>query len=258
MRLGYRYVSVVAILAACFLAPAAAARAQDENARALLDKVESSIPRVPLMAKATLTSPSRGWVREMTLMYKHMDDVDASYMEVTSPLDVKDTRFLLLDHEHGADEQFIYVPAIKRSIQVSEQTRKQPFLGSDFYVSDMVRPDLDGYTYRFVGEEDVLGRHCKLIEGTPKDPAKETYSKSIIAVDPKDMVIVRTQFFDAKGKLLKVWTIEKLEKVDGYWTPMVQVMKNVQDDTESKLTLTEIKYNADISDETFRRAHLIR
>jgi outer membrane lipoprotein-sorting protein len=257
MRLSYRYVSVAAVLAAWLLMPGAA-RAQDENARALLDKVEASIPHIPLMGKATLTSPSRGWAREMTLMYKRIGDVDASYMEVTSPLDVKDTRFLLLDHEHGADEQFIYVPAIKRSIQVSEQTRKQPFLGSDFYVSDMVRPDLDGYTYRFVGEEDVLGRHCKLIESTPKDPAKEPYSKSIIAVDPKDLVIVRTQFFDAKGKLLKVWTIEKLEKIDGYWTPMVQVMKNVQDGTESKLTLTEIKYNADIPDETFRRAYLIR
>ncbi len=256
LRIG-RYLVGFALVAGMAALPPMA-RAQDDAARALLEKIENATAHVPFIAKAKLSSPTRGWVRELSLKYKHIGDTDASYMEVTAPLDVKDTRFLLLDHEHGADQQFIYVPAIKRSIQVSDQTRQQPFLGSDFYVSDMVRPDLDDYTYRFVGEEDVLGRHCKLIESVPKKPAGQPYGKSIVAVDPKDMVIVRTQLFDHKDRLLKVWTIEKLEKVDGFWTPMVQVMKNVQDNTESRLELTEVKYNADIPDETFRKAYLIR
>ncbi|HVN88018.1 MAG TPA: outer membrane lipoprotein-sorting protein [Candidatus Binatia bacterium] len=240
------------------LALGAVARADDPAPRDLLQKVVDTIPRNPFTAKAKLSSPTRGWVREMELSYKHVDNNDATYLEVTAPMDVKDTRFLLVDHPTGPDEQWIYVPAMKRAIQVSETTRKQPFLGSDFYVSDMVRPDIDAFNYRYLGGEDVGGRHCKLIESTPKNPEKELYSKTVMAIDPTDLVITRTQFFDAKGQLLKVFTIDKLEKIDGQFTPLQQVMKNVQDNTESRLELTEVKFNATIPDEMFRKAYLIR
>ncbi|HUI24986.1 MAG TPA: outer membrane lipoprotein-sorting protein, partial [Candidatus Kryptonia bacterium] len=166
-----RFVNAV-LATALFLGPLMAV-ADDLGPRELLQKVIDTLPHTPFTAKAKLSSPTRGWVREMELSYKHVDNNDASYLEVTAPMDVKDTRFLLIDHLTGPDEQWIYVPAIKRSIQVSEQTRKQPFLGSDFYVSDMVRPDIDAFTYQYVGEEDVGGRHCKLIESTPKNPEKE-------------------------------------------------------------------------------------
>jgi hypothetical protein len=71
-----------------------------------------------------------------------------------------------------------------------------------------------------------------------------------------DALVLRTQFFDKEGKPLKVWTIEKLEKVDGNWTPLVQKMKNLQDHHESQLELVEVKYNAQLSDEIFQRSYL--
>jgi outer membrane lipoprotein-sorting protein len=247
-----------AVIGLSLFALTAPARADDPPPRELLQKVIDTIPRTPFQAKAKLSSPTRNWVRELEMSYKQLDGFDATYLEVTAPMDVKDTRFLLYDRVTGADEQWIYVPAIKRSIQVSSQTRKQPFLGSDFYVSDMVRPDIEAFTYAYVGEEDVGGRPCKLLETTPKNAADELYSKTVIAIDPKDLVVTRTQFFDQKGKLLKVFTIEKLEKIDGLWTPLVQTMKNVQDNTESQLEITEVKYNAPLTDEMFRKAYLIR
>src|SRR5690606_15896460 len=129
---------------------------------------------------------------------------------VTSPMDLKDTRFLLLDRAEGRDEQFMYVPQVKRAMQVSDETRKQPFLGSDFYVSDMVRPELDRYTYRFVGEETVGGRKTRLVEAVPVKPEGELYGKTVSAIDPADLLVMRVQFFDPKGTLLKVWTLEKV------------------------------------------------
>jgi outer membrane lipoprotein-sorting protein len=243
--------------AALLLAPLGV-QAQDTGARDLLQKIVDSAPKVPFSAKGKLSSETRGWVREIELSYKHVDGADSSYMEVTAPLDVKDTRFLVYDRLTGDDEQWIYVPSIKRSIKVSAQTRRQPFLGSDFYVSDMSRPNLDNFSHTFVGEAEVNGRKCKLIESVPKNPADEPYSKSVTAADPSDLVIVRTEFFDDKGKPVKLWTIEKLEKIEGIWTPILQRMKNVQENTESILEISEVKYNADVSDEVFRKAYLVR
>jgi hypothetical protein len=239
------------------LAAAASARAEDTAARDLVKRVLDSVPKTPFTAKAKLTS-DRGWVRELEMSHKHMDDLDAAYMEVTSPLDLKDTRFLLFDRVIGRDEQFIYVPQMKRAIQVSTETRKQPFLGSDFYVYDMVRPEFDAYTYTFVGEEDAGGRHCKLVQSVPKDPAADLYGKSILAIDPTDLLVLRTQFFDQQGSPLKLWTIEKIEKIDGNWTPTVQKMVNQQEKHWSELDLTEVKYNAQLPDEIFNRSYLTR
>jgi hypothetical protein len=246
----------LSILIAVLLLAASAGRADDGgDARDLMKRVLDAVPKTAFTARAKLTS-DRGWVRELTLSRKHIGDLDASYMEVTSPMDLKDTRFLLLDRPVGRDEQFIYVPNIKRTIQVSTETRKQPFLGSDFYVYDMVRPEFDAYTYSFAGEEDVAGHHCKLVQSIPKNPADDLYGKSILAIDPAGLLVWRTQFFDQSGKLFKVWTLGKVETIDGNSTPLAQKMVNVQDKHESQLQLLEVKYNAELPDEMFQRSYL--
>lgn len=231
--------------------------AEGDDAHDLVKRVLEAVPKVSLTAQAQLTS-DRGWVRELSLSRAFVNDADASYLEVTAPLDLKDTRFLLFDRASGRDEQFMYVPAVKRAMQISDATRKQPFLGSDFNVSDMVRPELDAFTYRFVGDENVAGRATRLVEAVPKHPEHELYSKTIAAIDPADLLVMRVQFFDAKGALLKVWTLEKVEKVDGNWTPLVQKMEHVQDKHESRLTLIGVQYNASLPTEIFNRAYLTR
>jgi len=236
---------------------ATASRAEEEGARDLVKRMLEAVPKVPLTAKATLTS-DRGWVRELELSRAFVKDADVSYLEVTSPLDLKDTRFLLFDRAQGRDEQFMYIPQVKRAMQISDETRKQPFLGSDFYVSDMVRPELGAFDYRVVGEEKIGERSVKLIEAVPKDPEHELYGKTVSAIDPTDLLVLRVQFFDAKGGLIKVWTLEKVEKVDGMWTPLVQRMQALQEQHESRLTLTEVKYNADLPTDVFNRTYLTR
>jgi len=250
------WIRLFCLTAAALLLAASVSRAADEgDARDLMKRVLDAVPKTAFSAKAKLTS-DRGWVRELTMSHKHLNDFDATYMEVTAPMDLKDTRFLLLDRAVGRDEQFIYVPSIKRTIQVSAETRKQPFLGSDFYVYDMVRPEFDAYTYSFAGEETVAGHACKLVQSVPKNAAEDLYSKTLVAIDPTDLTVWRTQFFDQSGKLFKVWTLEKLDKIDGNSTPSTQKMVNVQDKHESELQLLEVKYNPDLPDEMFQRSYL--
>lgn len=237
---------------------AATAPAQDNSTRDLIQKMRAAASAAPFVAKITLTS-DRGWQRQLEMSHKRLnDDTEATYMEVTGPMDLKGTRFLVLDHVTGRDEQFIYVPAVKRSIQVGAQTRKQPFLGSEFAVGDFVEPDPYGFTYSSVEEEDVGGRHCKLLEAVPKVPADEIYGKTVFAVDPKDGLVMRRQFFDDKGKLLKVWTAEKIEKVDGVWTTLQQLMTSVPENHWSRIQMSDVKYNAEISSQVFSKSYLTR
>lgn len=254
MALGItRIVTALVLAGTAAIVPARA----DDDAHALVARVLGAVPKVALQAHATLTS-DRGWVRELALSRAFVGDADASYLEVTAPLDLKDTRFLLFDRAAGRDEQFMYVPQVKRAMQISDETRKQPFLGSDFYVSDMVRPELDAFDYTFVGEEKIGDRATRLVQAVPKKPEGALYGKTVSAIDPADLLVLRVQFYDPQGALQKVWTLDKVEKVEGIWTPLVQRMTNLQEKHESKIALTDVKYNAEIPPDTFNRSYLTR
>lgn len=230
----------------------------DPEARDLVKRVLDSAPDVPSVARMRLTTPG-GLERFFTLWAKPLgDDLDGRYLEVTAPVNLQDTRYLFYERTVGQDEQFVWMPTMKRSIRLSETSRREPFLSSTFYIIDMVEPALDDFTYQFVGEKEVGGRACRLIETLPKNPQKEFYGKTVSAVDPVDLVVMQSHLYDPKGELVKVLTIEKIEKIDGFWTPLLERMDNVRDKTTSELQTLEIRYREPLSDETFHISHLVR
>jgi hypothetical protein len=245
------------VFVAAVLLLAFSARAEDNGARELVRKVVDTIPKVPFAAQLRLSSPSFE-TRELALSRKIVGDEHGSYLEVTAPAMLEGIRFLFLERPGGPNQQYIKVAASRTSVRVSAEMRRQPFLGSTFYVSDLVMPEIERFTYRFTGEAELLGRKCKLVEMTPKVPAEEVYPRTVLALDPGDDLILRRQFFDHDGKLFKVWTIDRVEKIDGFWTLTGQEMANVQDGATSRLDVSGIVYNADLPDVMFTPKYLLR
>jgi hypothetical protein len=247
----------VAAFAALLTVLQAPAFAQSDEARTLVQNVVAALPKVPLVAKLELTVEGEE-AREIQLRAKFVGGARASYLEVLAPESLAGMRFLFLQPAKGENAQYMKPAFSRSSVRVSGEIRQRPFLGSVFYVSDLVEPSVDNFTYNFVGEEELLGRKCKLVEAVPKQPADEVYGKTILALDPKDLLILKRQFFDPSGKLLKVWTIEEVQQVDGAWTLAKQKMTNVQENVSSRLDTLEIEYNADIKDVVFTPKYLLR
>lgn len=242
-------------LAACALwrAPAFA---DETGARDLLQRVLDALPRQTSQATVDLTvtgEPSR----RLEISNKIVDGARASYLELKAPSDLAGIRFLFLQPVDGPNQQYMKISATRKVILVAEEIRTQPFLGSTFYVSDFVEPRVDDFDYRFVGEETVLGRPCRLVEARPRTP-DQVYGRTILALDPKDLLILKRQFFDTDDKLLKVWTIEQVDQVDGVWTLTRQAMENVQERRSSRLDVTAVKYGVDLPDEMFTPKYLVR
>jgi hypothetical protein len=223
----------------------------------LLTEAIETIPEVSFRAELKLSS--HGLTRELDLMQRKIGEKTyAMYLEVTGPHNVKDTRFLFKERLGGRDEQFVYLPALRRAVQIGEHTREQPFLGSEFYVSDLVAPDPEAFELKFVGAGEFLGRKCKLVEAVPKNPDEWSYSRAVYAVDPVDRLILRADFYDKSGKLLKIWTAERLGRVGEFWTPYLQRMKNVQENVTSEVEVVKIEYDIELPEKIFSREHLAR
>jgi hypothetical protein len=246
--------AALAALLTTFQAPVFA---QSEEARSLVQNAVDALPKVPLVARLKLTVQGEE-AREIRLSAKFVDGARASYLEVLAPESLAGMRFLFRQPSKGENEQYLKPTFSRSSVLVSGEIRKRPFLGSAFYVSDLVEPEIDDFTYSFVGEEELLGRKCKLVEAVPKKPADEIYGKTVLAVDPKDLLILKRQFFDPEGKLIKVWTIEEVQQIDGTWTLAKQTMTNLRDNLSSRLDTLEIEYNADIKDVVFTPKYLLR
>jgi hypothetical protein len=239
----------------CFAGQAAFA---DAEAASLARRAVEALPAVSFAAKITLTTANGPRYLDLK-QKKKADGTRMGYLEVVGPEDLAGIRHLFIEPASGEPpQQYLKLTASRSIVRVSAETREQSFLGSTFYIADLVEPPVERYSYEFAGDIELLGHFCKLVEGTPKDPANETYGKVVAAIDPKENVVLRRQFFDASGKLLKTWQVEKLLKVQGVWTPLVQDMHNVADNAESRLEITEIIYGADIGDEIFTPAHLKR
>lgn len=230
--------------------------AEDADAQALFRRVLDSIPGKPFVGKVVLTTGG-SMKREATITHKKLADGSlAVLIEATSPTDVKDTRFLFIDRTDRPDEQYIYVPKARRVRRLGGNIDDQPFLGSEFKVSEFVNANPDDYTMTFVGETTIDGRKCRLVEAKKKDPATWTYGRAVYAIDPADLLVLRIEFFDSTDKLIKLWTLERVEKIDSVWTPRFTRAKNLEDNLESTLEVVEVSYNVDVPDAAFSRGEL--
>jgi hypothetical protein len=255
----WRSATAISLLLAALsaAAPAFAAGANDPAAEDLVRKTVGALPKEPFRAKLVLT-PSNAAAREIDLRHKRIGTKRASYLEVTAPEELKGIRFLFIEDETEAPEQYIKIATARSPVRVKDQIRTQPFLESAFYVSDLVEPDLEAYTYEFVGEEGIGGRKVKLVQATPKKPEAEIYAKTVVAIDPTDLLILRRQFFDKDGKVVKTWTVDLVEDVEGVKTIRDQRMENAKDGAKAQLKTAEIDYGVELPDAMFKPEYLSR
>jgi hypothetical protein len=229
----------------------------EDKARELVKKSIESLPRATFQAKVKLTTAEGA--RELELDQKVIEGARRGYLEVLSPADLKGIRHLFIEPSDGPSIQYLKLTGARSIVRVAEEVRSQPFLRSTFFIADLVEPRLDDYNYKMLGDHtEIGGRYCERVECVPVNPAKEVYGKIVACIDPKDNLVVQREFFDRKGKPWKVWKVESYKNIDGFWTPMVQDMHNSQENTESRLEVLSIKYNADLPDSVFTPEHLRR
>lgn len=229
----------------------------DADARELVRKVIEALPRDSFEARMTVSS-GHFEPRELRMVRHNVEGAHGTYLEVSSPNDLEGIRFLFLEHPGKPNEQYIKVKASRTAIQVSEEVRRQPFLGSTFYVSDLVMPNLDDYTYKYIGKDVVGDRTVTLVQMTPVNLEADIYGKTVVALDPKDLLVLRREYFDKDGQKIKEWTVDKLEKIKDTLSPVGQKMVDLRTGEASRLDVGKVDFDTEVSDATFTPKYLLR
>ncbi len=207
----------------------------------------------------TLTNKSgQTRVRKIQQYSKDMGKTEKSIMFFLSPADVKNTSFMNWSYDSDkADDQWIYLPALKKVKRISSDSKSDYFMGSDFTYDDLGDRKLDADTHKLIKEETIEGIGCYVVESISKDE-DYIYSKTIIWIRKENFVGMKKDFYDEDDELLKTLTIKKVEEISGFWTITHSEIKNVQKNHKTTIQLGEIKINTGVPASKFSERMMMR
>jgi outer membrane lipoprotein-sorting protein len=197
-------------------------------------------------------------VRKIQQFSKDLSDTEKSIMFFLSPADVKNTSFMNWSYDDDkADDQWIYLPALKKVKRISSDGKSDYFMGSDFTYDDLGDRKLNADNHKLLREETINGKLCYVVESISKDD-DYMYSKTITWIDKSNFVGVKKEFFDEDGELLKILSIKKVEQIAGFYIITNSEMKNVQKNHSTTMVLDDVKINTGISSDKFTERMMIR
>jgi outer membrane lipoprotein-sorting protein len=214
------------------------------------------------VSKATMTLRNKQGqqsIRSMTIKSLEVDgDGDKSLTIFSSPRDVKGTAFLSFTHALEPDDQWLFLPALKRVKRISSNNKSGPFMGSEFAYEDISSQEVEKYNYSYLREEEVLGAKGYVIERVPVDK-KSGYTKQVVWVDGTHWRLGKIEFYDRKNEKLKTLTFEDyMQYPNKKWRSRRMEMMNHQTGKSTQLTWSDIKFGQDLTVRDFDQNALKR
>jgi len=197
--------------------------------------------------------------RTIRSLRKDVGEDSYSIMFFLDPADVKDTGFLTYDYDEDErdDDQWLYLPALKKTKRIASGDKSGSFMGSDFSYADMTDRPLDYYDYTLIKETEIDGVPVWIVEAVPNSEREidETgYTKQVFFVRQDNYVVIRAKSWLKKGGRNKYLDVRKLEEIDGIWTPteMTMTTKKGKKTLHKTVLITDnVRYGQDIDDDDF-------
>ena len=198
-------------------------------------------------------------VRELRQFYKDYGETEKKIMFFLSPADVRNTSFMNWSYNDPSrdDDQWIYLPALRRVKRISSDSKDDYFMGSDFTYDDLGERHPDEDHHKLRRTETIKGEKCYVVESKSKD-SDYMYSKTITWVIKDKWIGLKKKFYDEDGNFLKELHVKEYKKLDGIWIILNSVMKNVQKNHKTLMEYDNVELNTGIRDAYFTERMMSR
>ncbi len=210
--------------------------------------------------KMTLKN-KQGDVSIRNMRYKVLEqqqDGDKSIVIFDTPKDIKGVAALTYSHKTTPDDQWLYIPELKRTKRIATVNKSGPFMGSEFAYEDISSEEVEKYNYKYIKDGTHNGEACFIVERYPVDPYSG-YSKQIVWYDKSEYRIQKIEYYDRKNSLLKVRNNHDYRKYAGkYWRPDKSSMENLQTGKSTDIEWRSYKFRQGLNDNQFSVSGLKR
>ena len=185
-------------------------------------------------------------------------DGDKSLFVFDRPRDVQGTALLTHAHINTRDDQWLYLPALKRVKRINASRRSGSFMGSEFSYEDMSSPEVEEYTHKYLRDEPCGDLACTVTEQVPLD-SDSGYSRKVVWQDANELRTWKMELYDRKGSHLKTLTLADYRQyLDRYWRAGEQVMVNHLTGASTVLKWSDFRFRNNLEDSEFTRPALRR
>ncbi len=194
--------------------------------------------------------------RKMSIKVKEVDgDGDKSIITFLWPADVNGTKMLTWAHKTENDDQWIYLPALKRVKRITSTSKTGSFMGSEFSYEDLGSKEVERYTYKYLKDYKLKGRATHAVERVSKD-SDSGYSREIVYLDKEYQNPLKIEYYDRKNELLKVALFSNFKKIGKFWRYNKIHIKNLQTQKSSILIWEKRKLLQKFPDTLFNQNRL--
>ncbi len=237
----------VSILFSCLIMATAAEMTAEE----IINKRDDNeyFDTTQMEAEMIIVSGGRKIIKAMFVLA----DKRNALVEFTNPVD-RGTKFLKRE-----DDLWMFFPDAEEIIKISGHMLNQGMMGSDFSYQDVMESDklTDLYDFKIIEEEEFEGRPCYVLEGIAREGVKVSYYRRVAWIDKDRFIGLKEELYTQSGRLLKETKVNKIEEIEERWIPTNSVMENkLRKDTYTEFTITQIKFNLEIPEETFSLQNL--
>jgi len=212
----------VALSVLCILAARAQGGQPALTGRQVMERSRTvNEPRDELVELEMHLVAKGGRTRRRTLRIEYLegkDGLDRTLIRFSYPRRMKGTGLLTHEQKARSDDQWLYLPSLRRVRRIAIDARTERFVQSDFTYEDLQPEDLDDNTYKLLRTESVDGRPCHIVEARPKSGGG--YTRREIAVDAERWLPLRTLYFRPEGTLVKTQLATAIRQHAGrFWRP---------------------------------------
>jgi hypothetical protein len=186
---------------------------------------------------------------------------DRLLIRFTFPNDIRGTSFLVWEHPAQDDERFLFLPSLGRVRRIAGSEAQESFVGSDFTYEDIGGREFDDYTYAFADENATWtppgGRAVPAwrLESRRRD-ASARFPRVVSLVARDTLLVVQASIYNRRNEEQKVYTVRRVDLVQGIWTAMESEMRDNVDRTRTELVVEKAAYNVGLPESAFSRREL--
>jgi hypothetical protein len=221
-----------------------------EKSDKVTDGFESSISQTEMIL---INASGQQRIRELEMKTLEGENGDKTISTFLTPADVKGTKTLGHEHLDRDDDQWLYLPALKRVKRIASRNKSGSFMGSEFSYEDIGNQNYKKYTYdNKIEEVDLNGVKCYKGFRIPKDK-NSGYTKQVSWIAKDTFLLQKIDYYDRKSELLKTAIFSDYKQIDGVWRVGKIEMKNHQNDKSTILIWKDDKIHAGLTAKEFNK-----
>ncbi len=245
---------------AALAAPGAAAQDARERGHAIVREMEQRSRgygdfEADLLMR--VENGDRERLRKMRVRGLEAQDGDRTRIVLERPADLARTEFLSVLAADGSRSQWIYLPTARRVRRISGSQASDSFLGSHFTFDDMSPPSMEGFSYRWIRDEDVSGLDAVLVERIRRGGAGG-YPRQLLWIDLERYLLHRVEYFDGGGARRRSLDIADYREIGGFWRAGRMTMVDLRDGGSTTLEWTDLRLGVGLTARDFDPARLGR